>query len=96
MVSCMCRDHLAAGPCQFEAKAESRAVAGSLSSVAYALFFPSSIVTLQQHDMSTHLPATKYRLYPAYCFRASPTFNTWVKLTAANIHALRAEPEFPS
>ncbi|MCJ1235924.1 hypothetical protein MMC14_003898 [Varicellaria rhodocarpa] len=26
--------------------------------------------------------------YPAYCFPASPTFNTWSKLTAANVHAL--------
>ncbi|KAI8935425.1 hypothetical protein NX059_008003 [Plenodomus lindquistii] len=44
--------------------------------------------------MSTHPPARSYRLYPAYCFRASPTFNTWVKLTAADVHHLRSEPDF--
>ena len=33
-------------------------------------------------------------IYPAYCFSRSPTFNTWVKLTCADIHQLRAEPGF--
>jgi hypothetical protein len=47
-----------------------------------------------QYDMSTHRAARPYRLYPAYCFSASPTFNTWVKLTAANVQALRSEPDF--
>ncbi|PSN73499.1 hypothetical protein BS50DRAFT_514836 [Corynespora cassiicola Philippines] len=45
--------------------------------------------------MSTRPSTPKYRLYPAYCFRASPTFDAWVKLTAADIQALRYEPEFP-
>ncbi|KAF2193449.1 hypothetical protein K469DRAFT_550151 [Zopfia rhizophila CBS 207.26] len=44
--------------------------------------------------MSTHQSAQKYRLYPAYCFRASPTYNAWVKLTAADVQALRSEPDF--
>ncbi|KAF2853127.1 hypothetical protein T440DRAFT_515855 [Plenodomus tracheiphilus IPT5] len=44
--------------------------------------------------MSTHQPAHPYRLYPAYCFRASPTFNTWVKLTASDVQGLRSEPDF--
>ncbi|KAF2258020.1 hypothetical protein CC78DRAFT_526948 [Lojkania enalia] len=46
--------------------------------------------------MSTHQSAPSYRLFPAYCFRASPTYNTWVKLTAADIQALRTEPDFQS
>jgi hypothetical protein len=45
--------------------------------------------------MSTHVSARPYRLYPAYCFRVSPTYDTWVKLTAADVQALCAEPEFP-
>ncbi|CAO2655715.1 Nn.00g045180.m01.CDS01 [Neocucurbitaria sp. VM-36] len=44
--------------------------------------------------MSTHPPARSHRLYPAYCFRASPTFDIWVKLTAADVQALRSEPDF--
>ncbi|KAI9678859.1 MAG: hypothetical protein M1817_005919 [Caeruleum heppii] len=27
-------------------------------------------------------------IYPAYCHALSPTFNTWVKLTAADVHSL--------
>lgn len=33
-------------------------------------------------------------IYPAYSFRASPTYFAWVKLTCADIHALRSEPGF--
>ncbi|KAF2092653.1 hypothetical protein NA57DRAFT_69606 [Rhizodiscina lignyota] len=33
-------------------------------------------------------------IYPAYCFAASPTYNAWVKLTAADVHALRYEPGY--
>ncbi|KNG44767.1 ob-fold nucleic acid binding domain [Stemphylium lycopersici] len=44
--------------------------------------------------MSTHPPTRPYRLYPAYCFRVSPTFNTWVKLTAADVQALRSDRDF--
>ncbi len=33
-------------------------------------------------------------IYPAYCFPASPTYDVWVKLTAADVHALREEPGF--
>ncbi|KAF2787101.1 hypothetical protein K505DRAFT_317273 [Melanomma pulvis-pyrius CBS 109.77] len=46
--------------------------------------------------MSTHHSASSYRIYPAYCFRASPTYNAWVKLTAADVQALRSEPDFQS
>ncbi|KAF2651324.1 hypothetical protein K491DRAFT_729694 [Lophiostoma macrostomum CBS 122681] len=45
--------------------------------------------------MSTHRSASGHRLYPAYCYRASPTYNTWVKLTAADIQALQSESAFP-
>ncbi|KAF2036510.1 hypothetical protein EK21DRAFT_83473 [Setomelanomma holmii] len=45
--------------------------------------------------MSTHPPARLYRLYPAYCFHASPTYDTWVKVTAADVQSLRREPKFP-
>ncbi|KAH7083085.1 hypothetical protein BKA63DRAFT_142902 [Paraphoma chrysanthemicola] len=45
--------------------------------------------------MSTHPTARPYRLYPAYCFQTSPTFNTWVKITAADVQSLRREPEYP-
>ncbi|KAI4698649.1 hypothetical protein J4E81_005873 [Alternaria sp. BMP 2799] len=44
--------------------------------------------------MSTDSPPRPYRLYPAYCFRASPTYNIWVKLTAADVQALRSEKDF--
>lgn len=27
--------------------------------------------------------------YPSYCYPLSPTYNTWVRLTAADVHALR-------
>ncbi|KAF2468644.1 uncharacterized protein BDR25DRAFT_290439 [Lindgomyces ingoldianus] len=46
--------------------------------------------------MSTHQSAAKYRIYPAYCFTASPTYNVWVKLTAADVQALRTEPQYRS
>jgi hypothetical protein len=36
-----------------------------------------------------HLP-----FYPAYCFRASPTHFTWVKITAADIQRLKSRREF--
>ncbi|CAA9956442.1 hypothetical protein P3342_000063 [Pyrenophora teres f. teres] len=44
--------------------------------------------------MSMHPPTRPYRLYPAYCFRVSPTFNTWVKITAADVRALQTEKGF--
>jgi hypothetical protein len=48
----------------------------------------------QQHDMSTHSTAHPYQKYPAYCFHASPTYDTWVKLTAADVQALEPDPNF--
>jgi hypothetical protein len=45
--------------------------------------------------MSTHPPARPYRLYPAYYYSASPTYDAWVKLTIADVQALRSEREFP-
>ncbi|KAF2621631.1 hypothetical protein BU25DRAFT_435428 [Macroventuria anomochaeta] len=44
--------------------------------------------------MSKHPTTRPYRLYPAYCFQSSPTYNAWVKLTAADVHTLRSEPDF--
>ncbi|ORY12856.1 hypothetical protein BCR34DRAFT_481987 [Clohesyomyces aquaticus] len=46
--------------------------------------------------MSTNQPASSCRIYPAYCFPASPTYNAWVKLAAADVQALRSEPEYRS
>ncbi|PVI05147.1 hypothetical protein DM02DRAFT_651063 [Periconia macrospinosa] len=46
--------------------------------------------------MSTLQQPPTYRLYPAYCFRASPTYDSWVKITAADVQALRSEPDFQS
>ena len=34
------------------------------------------------------------KIYPSYCFKASPTYNTWVTLTAKSIHALTQPAEF--
>ena len=31
----------------------------------------------------------RYSLYPSCYYRASPTYNRWVKLTAADVHCLR-------
>ncbi|KAF2830811.1 hypothetical protein CC86DRAFT_283889 [Ophiobolus disseminans] len=44
--------------------------------------------------MSTHQPAREYRIYPAYCFCNSPTYDTWVKITAADVQGLRTESQF--
>ena len=52
--------------------------------------------------MPAAAPAPRWTLtfYPAYCHRASPTWNTWVKVTARDIHhVLRIRPGqslFPS
>lgn len=54
----------------------------------------SSYASSTQYDMSKHPTTRPYRLYPAYCFRSSPTYDAWVKLTAADVHALRTEPDF--
>lgn len=35
-----------------------------------------------------------HQIYPAKYFTASPTYNTWVKITAADILALRHETGF--
>ena len=34
------------------------------------------------------------KFYPAYCFPASSTFNTWVKLTAKDVHGLNKREGF--
>ncbi|TKA66587.1 hypothetical protein B0A49_08579 [Cryomyces minteri] len=44
--------------------------------------------------MTPRASAPPAHIYPAHCFTASPTYNAWVKLTAADVHALRAEPGF--
>ncbi|KAF1957072.1 hypothetical protein CC80DRAFT_491909, partial [Byssothecium circinans] len=47
--------------------------------------------------MSIHQPTTQdYRIWPAYCFPKSHTYKDWVKLTAADVQALRSEPAFQS
>ncbi|PYH32607.1 OB-fold domain-containing protein [Aspergillus neoniger CBS 115656] len=33
--------------------------------------------------------------YPAYCFKASPTHFTWVKMAAVDVLRLKRRPEFP-
>lgn len=32
--------------------------------------------------------------YPAYCFKASPTHFSWVKMSAAVVHQLQSRPEY--
>ncbi len=32
--------------------------------------------------------------YPAYCFPVSPTFNTWAKVTATEVHTLQEHQGF--
>ncbi|KAI4150913.1 MAG: hypothetical protein L6R39_002127 [Caloplaca ligustica] len=39
-------------------------------------------------------PSGSLVFYPHYCFQHSPTYNTWARLTAADVHALRARPGF--
>lgn len=36
----------------------------------------------------------EWTLHPAYCFDLSPTYNIWVKITAAHLHVLRYEGAF--
>ncbi|KAF2400866.1 hypothetical protein EJ06DRAFT_509826 [Trichodelitschia bisporula] len=48
--------------------------------------------TNAQYAMTGHPPKTP--LYPAYTFRASPTYFAWVRLPATDIHTLRREPGF--
>ncbi|KAI9780754.1 MAG: hypothetical protein M1839_006541 [Geoglossum umbratile] len=44
--------------------------------------------------MSTNPPNPPLQFYPSYCFVNSPTYHVWAKLTAADVHALTARPEF--
>ncbi|KAF1829141.1 hypothetical protein BDW02DRAFT_182736 [Decorospora gaudefroyi] len=44
--------------------------------------------------MSTHPPKRPYPLYPAAYFAESPTYDAWVKLTAADVHSLQSEKGF--
>lgn len=39
-------------------------------------------------------PSATLTFYPAYCFSLSPTHNTWARLTAAQVHALRERTGF--
>lgn len=36
-----------------------------------------------------HPSPTSLIFYPSYCYPLSPTYNAWVRLTAADVHALR-------
>ncbi len=43
---------------------------------------------------STGPPSHQLTFYPAFCYKASPTYFTWVKLTASDIHhSLRHRPQ---
>ncbi|KAK7703780.1 hypothetical protein SLS57_010743 [Botryosphaeria dothidea] len=42
--------------------------------------------------MTTSASGKALRFYPERYYSASPTYNTWVKLTAAGVHTLRAAP----
>ncbi|MCJ1382335.1 hypothetical protein MMC17_005448 [Xylographa soralifera] len=39
-------------------------------------------------------PPPSLSFYPAYCFSASPTFSTWAKLTAVDVHTLTTREGF--
>ncbi|MCJ1432912.1 hypothetical protein MMC27_002270 [Xylographa pallens] len=39
-------------------------------------------------------PPPSLPFYPAYCFSASPTFSTWAKLTAVDVHTLTTREGF--
>ena len=39
-------------------------------------------------------PPAPLKFYPAYCFSLSPTHNTWARLTASQVHALRERTGF--
>ena len=39
-------------------------------------------------------PPAPLKFYPAYCFPLSPTHNTWARLTASQVHALRERTGF--
>ncbi|KAL9132358.1 MAG: hypothetical protein Q9175_006471 [Cornicularia normoerica] len=39
-------------------------------------------------------PSFPLTFYPAYCFSLSPTHNTWARLTASDVHALRERTGF--
>ena len=39
-------------------------------------------------------PPPSIPFYPAYCFSASPTFSTWAKFTAADVHTLTTREGF--
>ena len=43
---------------------------------------------------SSSSSSSQLTFYPAYCHAASPTFHTWVKLSAADVHALHTRRGF--
>ncbi|TPR09400.1 Peroxisomal membrane anchor protein (Pex14p) conserved region family protein [Aspergillus niger] len=45
------------------------------------------MATAENHD--------DLEFYPAYCFKASPTHFTWVKMAAVDVLRLKRRPEFP-
>jgi hypothetical protein len=61
----------------------------------YISLYWQHVPTPSNHDNAmTTQPLPEFQIYPAYTFRASPTFFAWVKLTAADIHQLRTEKGF--
>lgn len=64
-----------------------------LRPAAYACFHGAKL--FEKEDAmpdGVHRPVPE--VYPAYCYSRSPTFHKWVKLTAADVHALRQERGF--
>lgn len=43
-----------------------------------------------------NLSSDSLTFYPAYCFPLSPTYNTWARLTAADVLALREREGYDS
>jgi hypothetical protein len=90
-VACTCADHPASA---IRASAPREQAWSHHPRVASPTTSTKPLTLTPQHVMSTHPPVHSWRLYPAYCFRESPTYDAWVKLTVADVHALRSEPAF--
>lgn len=55
---------------------------------------PSISPSINEHAMNNSNEPVPLKYYPAYCFSVSPTFHTWVKVTAADVHALKTREGF--
>lgn len=63
-------------------------------SLPFGISKPRERVEKQDHVMKAAYSVPAPRLYPARYFDASPTWNQWNRLTAADVHALRKEAGF--